>query len=308
MSVAFIACVEPGVLEDQTILLCRSIRRYAGRFSDAPIYTFQPRRGPAIEARTLSVFRQLAITHVSELLNSEFHDYPVGNKVFVCARAEELLTEDVLIFLDSDTVLTGEPGDLDLSGNVDAAVRPADSLLNSTGPGHRNDDYWERVWHHFGLANPPFVETELGRRVRAYFSSGLIAVRRAAGLFSQWKADFLKLVDLRFFPDPRLVGEAAGGIRRADEISLAVTLVRSFNRLRLLDGRYNYLIYRRPRLQEPWSNAQFEDLIHVHYRYWFNMPGFLRLIRPSLDPSGEIFKWLEGHLPLEPAICRPMPQ
>jgi hypothetical protein len=105
-----------------------------------------------------------------------------------------------------------------------------------------------------------------------------------------------------------LVGEAAAGIKRLDEISLAVTLIRSFDRLLLLDGRYNYLIYRRPRLKQPWAGVQLEELVHVHYRYWFNMPNFLRLIRPSLDPSGEIMRWLEGHLPFEPIISRPIPE
>ena len=58
MSLAFVACIESGPLEDQTILLCRSIRRFAGRFRDAPIYTFQPRAGTAIARETLDVLNQ----------------------------------------------------------------------------------------------------------------------------------------------------------------------------------------------------------------------------------------------------------
>jgi hypothetical protein len=308
MSIAFVACVEPGILEDQTMLLCRSIRRYGGRYAGTPIYTFQPRRGPGISAATLRAFENLRVTHIAELLNADFDDYAVGNKVFVCARAEERLSEETLVFFDSDTILTGEPADLVLGDEIDAAVRPADSVLNSTGPGHQNEDYWRRVWDHFGLSHHPFVETELGRRVRAYFSSGLVAVRRAAGLFSQWKADFLRIADLQCFPNAKVVGEAAGGVKRLDEISLAVTLVRSFDRLLLLDDRYNYLIYRRPSLKKPWGEAQLDQLVHVHYRYWFNMPNFLRLIRPSLDPSREIIRWLEEYLPFEPTICRPVPE
>src|SRR5439155_21712611 len=52
MGLAFLACVERGPLEEQTTLLCRSIRRYGGRFRAAPIYAFQPRAGHDIAPET----------------------------------------------------------------------------------------------------------------------------------------------------------------------------------------------------------------------------------------------------------------
>lgn len=300
MSLAFIACVERGNLENQTKLLCRSIRRYAGRYCNAPIYTFQPRRGTEIDTETRNVLADLGVIHNTEPLNRDFHDYPHGNKIFVCARAEEVLNEDVLVFLDSDTFFTGPPAELDLPAEAVAAIRPADSVLNSTGPGHTNEDYWTRVCNLSQLESMPFLETEVGRRVRAYFSAGLIAVRRRAGLFREWKSDFTRLVRERCIPE-------AGGIRRMDEVSLAVTLARVFNRVRILDDRYNYLVEKRDRLRSPWREAQLEELVHVHYRRWFNKPRFLDLLRPRLDPTSEIKQWLEQFLPFEPINERRMP-
>ena len=62
-SIAFVACVESGYLENQTMLLCRSIRRYAGKYRDAPIYTFQPRRGTTIGNDTLAGLNELGVVH-----------------------------------------------------------------------------------------------------------------------------------------------------------------------------------------------------------------------------------------------------
>ena len=293
MSLAFIACVERGYLEEQTKLLCRTIRRFAGRFSSAPIHTFQPRLGTQIKELTQSALEELDVIHHTVTLNTEFRECAFGNKVFVCDWAERNLTEDVLVFLDSDTVMIGEPADLLLEERVDAAVRPADSiLLNSTGPGHQMDQYWLKAYKICGAENEPFVETELERRVRAYFSSGLIAVRRSAGLFGQWKSDFLRLVKAGHIP-------AHTGIDRMDEVALAVTLSRAFERVRILDGRYNYLIYRRHHLSDRWRAAPLAELIHIHYRNAFDEPGYLRSVVPALDPRDQVFQWLEPWLPLK---------
>jgi hypothetical protein len=303
-SVAFIACVESGYLENQTMLLCRSIRRYAGRYRNAPIYTFQPRRGTAIGRDTLAVLNELGVVHDTRPLNVEFHTYAIANKILCSAWAEENLRNDTLVFVDSDTIMTGEPSDLDLSGEVDGAARPCNRWeggISSIGPGDPNEPYWQRVYASCGLTAEPFVESVVDRkRVRAYFSSGLVAVIRDAGLFAQWREDFFRLVRAGHIPDARR-------IRQMDEISLAATFGRVFDRVRVLDWRYNYLLYRRPELGSPAREAQLEDLIHVHYRFWFNQPGYLHRIQPSFIPSSEIIQWLDRYLPFQPLVEGPMP-
>ncbi len=295
MSLAFIACVERGYLEDEAKLLCRSIRRYAGRYSDAPIYTFQPRQGMEISAQTLSALSELGVTHVTDTLNTEFEEYAIGNKIFTTAWAEENLTEDILVFLDSDTIIVGEPADLDLPEEFDCAVRPCNRWeggISSTGPGDANEAYWQKVYRTCGQTAEAFVETVVDlKQVRAYFSAGLIAVRRQAGLWRQWKRDFHRLMEANIFPDDKR------RLRQMDEISLAVTLTRNFQRVRVLDGRYNYLIYRRTELSSPIREAQLEELVHIHYISKFSIPGYLRQVQPEFDQSSAILKWIEQYIP-----------
>ena len=291
MGLAFLACIERGILEEQTLLLCRSIRRFGGRYRDEPIYAIQPRAGHEVSATTADELTRLGVRHRCEILNRDFVDYPVGNKIFACAWAEEVLDADVLVFLDSDTIFTGEPEALDLADGFDAAIRPAHSVgHNSSGPGHPMDPYWKRVYDLLGVVEEHYVETELGTSTRAYFSAGLIAVRRRAGLFRRWKSDFLKLTEENCLPE--------SGIARADEIALAATMLRAMGRVKLLDGRYNYLIFKRAQLVSPWDRAQLEDLIHVHYRRTFSEDGFLRRLRPPLRPDSEVLAWIDEFLPL----------
>jgi hypothetical protein len=291
--------VERGKLEAQTILLCRSIRQFGGVYRDAPIYAFQPRRGREAGKSTLAALRALGVVISAVPLNADVSEKGTLNKIFVSSHAEGVLDEPRLVFMDSDTVVIAEPADLDLPPGVDVAVRPADSTrLNSVGPGDPMEAYWRRVFHDHPMDEVPFVSTELGRRVRAYFSAGLIAVRREAGLFREWEDRF------RYLVSRGIVLEGALG--RMDEVALIATVVPRFDRARLLDHRYNYLIFKRPTMIPLLRGLPLHELVHLHYRSAFYAPGFLKSVRPPFDPECPIFQWLERHLPLDRTIMEPV--
>jgi hypothetical protein len=298
-SLAFVACVERGALESQAVLLCRSIRRFGGRFREAPIHLFSPRRGREPRAATVARLAELGAVHHGEPLNEDLRDHCYANKIVACARAEEILATELLVFLDTDTLITGDAPDLDLPAEADFAALPvANARMASSGPGDPNEAYWRRVYELCGVAGEPFVTAAVdGRRIRAYFNSGLVAVRRGAGLFARWLDDFRRLLRAGHTGGP-------AGVAGLDEVSLAATLGRAFGRGRILDLRYNYplQLLERPLLPPPWREARLEDLLHVHYRFWFHLPGFLRQLEPPLDPGGEVFRWLEPQLPLQPVV------
>lgn len=300
MKIAFIACIENGNLENQALLLFRSIRKFAGKYKDAPIYSFQPRRGLPLKKDTLKVLEELDVMHNTEVLNTEFNHYPIGNKIFASARAEKLLKEDILVFLDSDTVIVNEPSDFDLPAGTVAAVRPVDNKnRGSTGPRDPNDEYWRKLYFICGAPEAPFVETTVdSKKIRAYWNAGLVVVRRSEGLFQRWKDDFLKLMKAGHIPK--------GQITFMDQLALAATLANVANGIRTLDYRYNYSLPKRPLLKEPYRTAELEDLIHIHYHRWFNKPGFLGALRPPLNRSSLIYTWISSFLPFHPIIDDPL--
>jgi hypothetical protein len=50
----------------------------------------------------------------------------------------------------------------------------------------------------------------------------------------------------------------------------------------------------------PFDRAQLEELVHLHYRFWFNIPGFLTVLQPPLRSDSGILHWLQTYLPLLP--------
>jgi hypothetical protein len=300
MRIAFLLCAERGRLEDQAVLLVRSIRRFAGRHRDAPVYVFQPRRGMEVSPGTRDGLAASSAFLVDEPLNTTCPDYPIANKVFASAWAEENVDADVLAFLDTDSIMTAEPAALELAPGIDAAVRPVDrKRFGSAGEGDEHELFWRSLYRLCDVGGEPRVCTTVdGEPIRAYFNAGLVVARPGACLFGQWRDDLMRLLAANLVP--------AGGDREFfDQFALAATLGRAFERVAILSWQYNYPLPLRRLLPPPARDAPLETLIHVHYHQWFHRPDYLRLIEPPLDADGAVYRWLEPHLPLTPTISTP---
>ncbi len=278
------------------MLLARSIRRWGGRFADAPIHAFSPRLDRQPTSVTLRVLGELGVVHHTEARNTAFPDWGMGNKFAALTWAETNVDADVLAFLDSDSILTSEPEAFRLAPGIDVALRPADRKdKGSTGPGDPREPYWQRLYEICGVTERPFVETGVdGLRIRAYFNGGMVVARRSSGFLSAWQADLERLTGAGHLPPE--------GIGFMDMLSLAATAARVIDRVQIVDERYNYPLPLRPAMPAPFRDAQLEALVHVHYHRWFNRPGFLGALQPPLDPESPIVRWLEPWLPFEPTI------
>ncbi len=295
MSIAFIACVEPGNLENQGILLFRSIRKYGGRYRNASIYSFQPRQTPPLAQETLKIFDQLGVVHNTEILNTEYTYHPNANKILSSARAEEILDEDILVHIDSDTVIINEPCELELSGGIIATVRPVDrKRWGSSGVKDPNDTYWRKLYKICGAPETPFIYSTVDQqRIRAYWNGGLIAVRRTEGLFQRWREDFRILIETEHYPP---------NMSNIVQMALAATLARVFEKVKILDYHYNYPLPLRPLMLAPLRFAELKNLVHIHYHRWFNKPSFLTLLQPPLDRQSDEYQWIDSFLPFQPII------
>ena len=291
---AFLICVEHGRLESEAILLVESLRAWGGSCAQAPVYAFAPRPDFQPEAATVTRLRELGCTFVDEPLVDRIADFPTFNKVPVCAWAERELEHETLVFTDTDSVFLGEPAEL-AEGEWVAAMRPVDRrIAGSRGKG-KGEPYWRKMYEALGVENRPFVRTTVGHmKIRAYWNSGLIGVRRSAGLFGEWERALHKLHDLGFADDrwPQFM----------DQISWAMVTTDAFDDVRILSHAYNYPLRHRPSLSGGAMDLDLTEIVHVHYRLWFHMRDSLAKVEPPFDPASEPYRWLEERLPIEPEI------
>jgi Sulfotransferase family len=302
-SVAFLLCVEAGQLEAQGILFARSLRRFGGRFAGCPIHAYAPREGHEPARATRAELEALGAEVHTEPLNTEHAYYPFANKIYAAAAAERDLAEDVIVFCDSDTVFLSQPDALDLGRETDVAVAPAFHVNKaSTGPEHRMEPYWERVWELAGVEGPPsYIETaERQKRIRGYWNAGILAARRSSGYCSDWLELWLALLESEHFPD--------GKMMVTDQVAISAAVARRPERFANLDRTYNYNIGRRAFYTGGMDSVDLDGLVHVHYHQWFNRRRLLRDLRPKLSPDTEQYGWLDSRLPLEPSIRAPLPR
>ena len=292
MSMAFLLCVERGPLEAQSRLCVSSLREFGGAHADAPVYAFAPRPGLGPAPETRDALAGLGVELVDEPLNQRHSEHPTWNKVYVSAWAERELDHQTLVFTDSDCVFMNEPSDL-ASGEWNAAAKPVGvARAASRGPGDGEaEEWWQRLYATVGVSSEPYVTTAVDRvRVRAYWNAGLLATRRAAGLFAAWEAAHERLVDAGcIHPKPELM----------DQMSWAAALADRHFELWELPDSYNYPLPQRARLPGGASELELDELVHVHLHRWAHVERFLAELEPPLGDSARR-RWLDERLPLEP--------
>ncbi|WP_258584693.1 hypothetical protein [Mesorhizobium sp. AR02] len=200
--VEFVLIAEAGILEAQALLLCESIRCFAGSYSRSRITAVSPRSSRRPSPSTIDRFEQLGVDYLPIEIDSRCPQYGPSYRVHSLAHVERRTGPPVIIMLDSDAIFIAEP-DFSL-GTCSAAARPVDSKgMCTTGPGDPFDAYWRQLCVLAGVdyEHLPIVRTSVdGLAVRASYNGGLIAAKRASGLFQRTEDIFRKLVAANMKP------------------------------------------------------------------------------------------------------------
>jgi hypothetical protein len=304
---AFFLIAERGILEAQAVLLCQSIRKFAGAYSKSPITVISPRRNCRPCRETSRKLVRLEVEYLELRLPSPCPSYGPSFRVLAAARMEQQATAAVLVQLDSDTIFVREP-DFRLAG-AHAAARPVDVRgMCTEGTGDRFDPYWRTLCKMCGVdyESIPWVTTTVDDKVvRANYNGGLIAVRRASGLMRQTEEFFLCLVAENHRPwanSGTLMKTGAGAVDRMGSefwgtsqavFSLAVTA--RGGPMQILPNSYNIPLHYFDSLPIPAAAP-----IHLHY-HWLCSEGECAN-NPMLDGRlalpPEVDAWLRRELPL----------
>lgn len=193
----FIICTERGVLEQMSKLLVLSIRNLGGKYSDVPIYSYQPRKEGAIHKDTIDFFEANEVHYLDEPLNTKYKTYPLANKPLACAHRAQQSSADYLVFLDSDTCFLREPTALDALSDADVAVNPTDlpNIATDVNFVKGEADYWRQVYRELGVERRKELKTTVSNeKILEYYNSGFIFSKKSTNLFQKWNDNFERIM------------------------------------------------------------------------------------------------------------------
>ena len=297
--VGFVACIEGGALEAQTLLLFDSIRLHTGRFKDCSLYALSPRAGHPISLDARRRLNDLGAHYTDTILNTECPEYGPANRVIAAAYIEDLRRHDTLVILDSDTLFLREPCEFILPPDIDVAVRPVDVKGMSTGgPNDSCDAYWRDLCRSCDVDYDeiPWSESFVDRqRIKANYNGGLVVVRGRLGIMRCCADFFFGSIRQGLRPHSESnsfragagwVEPAAGKLWGSSQAALSLAIWSTSRRVRELPPTYNYPLHLHDQIDPVFARSIFPHLLHVHYHWLFGedtLPA-----NPVFLPSGPL--------------------
>ncbi|HEY1474183.1 MAG TPA: hypothetical protein VGF53_08885 [Pseudolabrys sp.] len=301
--VEFCILVEAGALERQALLLCESIRHFAGAYANARLTAVSPRPARRPGEDTVRRLREFGANYVPLNLVSPAPEYGPSHKTLALGWCARQSGPEVLVQIDSDTVFLDAPS-FELNGHA-ALGRPVDVKgMCSTGPGDRFEPLWQRMGKICGVDvdGLGYVNSTVDKQaVRASFNGGLIPARRH--VFEMSERCFLDIVadGIQSYSDANLEIEAGSGLVSPTgwklwgltQAALSLAVAKLGGTIGLLDDGSNVPLHMVEQLDPPPSR-----FLHVHYHSMFAGddrigPALERLALPLEQDA-----WLRRRLPL----------
>jgi hypothetical protein len=291
----FVLCVEPGPLEVQSIWLVESLRRWGGRFASCPVLAVNPRFGLDVSRQARQRYRELNVEYHHIKPRHKASWYNNLNKSTALAWAEAYARTGIIAWLDTDTLITGEPECLDLPDGVDFIAMPASTVhdIGSTGTGSEKEPYWKALCAAVGLDHEDFpwipCQEKEGGRMRMYWQGGVYAYRRSTGLGSAHQQTFLERLETR-------IASRHAGIYFYDQTSLALAVHRLGLSFKVLPVSHNFGINKIRAGEVPARGMEEARVLHYFGSLWPDFfQKFVGIVRPARP---DVAEFLEARGPL----------
>lgn len=233
----FVCCVESGLLETGCVRMIESLRRHGGKLAESPVVAVKSRFGPPLSRSTRVRLTELGARFVEYGAARRYGWYHFLNKVLALVTVEDLVDSEQITFMDSDTLVVGEPHALLLSPTEDLTATPCDTgVVGTTGPDSRHDESWRRICRLLSVSvdDLPYVTTFLeGKRIRFYLNAGVYTYRRSSGFGRAYLEACLKVLDAN-------EGFPGNGEHMLEQVTLGLVAFKLGLRWRILPYSHNY--------------------------------------------------------------------
>ncbi len=301
---SFVCCIESGALETYTLRMIESLRRWGGKFADAPIYAVTPRFGPPLSQYTKNTFKRLNVNHIRCNPQTNYSWLAFLNKPLALIAAEEHITSESVCWLDSDLLILGEPEQLILAEGEDFVACAPDRNIGTTGVGDPQYAFWKEAYAilDLNIENAPWIVTEQeGEKIRLYWNGGVFAYRRSVGFAKNYLEACIDLLNAG-------IANHQSNIFFHEQIALGLAMIKQGLKWRALTHSHNYAMG--SKTHEQWyceKQLRKARITHYHDAMW---PWFWETFIDCLNKAHpQVGEWLSSLGPMKneaPAQWRAM--
>jgi len=290
----FVTMVRSEQGEQLARVVIEGLRIFGGPLRDCPVWVFVPDTG-----RVSQVLPDLEDVHRLPLtLEVGCPPYPFVEKVYACARAEEIVGPEVrsLVWLSLDCLIVNPPLLFDLApspdaSGADAAFRPVHHRNIGSLAEEPLDDFWQGVYRALEVegmnhAVESFVDREM---LRPYFNTHGFTLNPELGLARTWSDRFMTLITDEVFQAGPCDDALHKIFLHQAILSTLVAQRLDWARMRLLPPDYNYPLNLLDEIPPSRRAATLNDLVTAVYEDTFPW-GEIEVKEPLLS-------WLRRRLP-----------
>ena len=281
------------------VFLVESVRAFAGKFKNAPVWVYIPTDLLNKYARLEDKIAALGAGTKTSRAPEQSLRYYFARKVFAAGKAETEAegNADILVWMDEDTIILAEPEDFNLKNGISFAYRPVmhnrSGSLYSEPPGA----FWSRIYEKLKIdenALFPMVTPADRQTIRVYFNAGLLVVRPEQRILRRWGEDFTTL-----YSDSVLADMCDNDIEKKIFIHQTALVGAVLNKLKKeemieLSDRYNYPIFFHRQYEAEKEFGSIENIVTLRYDVYFRNPD--PQWSKKLQGPSRIVEWLKERL------------
>jgi hypothetical protein len=185
-SAVFLTMARTNVGKSCAGTLIESIRDFGGELSRCPVWLFEAHP----EETPCGSLAGNGVRVIPLRVPDSVKQYYYADKVYACALAEEMATQNVrsLVWIDPGCLVIQPPLLFDLGTAFDAAVRPVHIKNVGLSPAQPLNVFWKRICEVVDMEDiRTTVETYVGaQRIRSYFNSHAFAINPSKGFLRWW--------------------------------------------------------------------------------------------------------------------------
>lgn len=291
VKIGYIMNIDVGTLEDKSILLAESIRRFV---EAQPMIIFVKPNKKRLSKHTLEYIQSREI-HFHEIELKDFYDSNIMmSKIFIAAYAERIYQKqvDYFIFLDNDTLFLNQIEDSLFDEEFLIGMRPTDFSDGSLQSFVHCTSVWDYLIDKFKIQESKewIIKTNLDNiDTFASFNSGFILTKANTNFFEKWKEIAVLLnSDCSFLG---LIYQDRIAFHFLDQILLSLLIMKDFDRndVKILDVKYNFSLepiffnrminFQKDKMIFKKMPIEIENIVHLHYHQRFEEISVLRYFK-----------------------------